>query len=241
MLVPTLLAMVACTGSSDTGDSADTGDCRVFTWYRDEDGDGHGNPDFPSDSCDSPKDFSPEPDDCDDTDKTKWNDCPGWDCISLGTYDHPVPDTEGPQTRSTYQGCTLEVGWQEARQRCYDAWPGSDLADTLEQDEFLALQELAANLDTDGTYWFGIKQETTAPSIDFGWFFVDAGYPDNKDVESGGIWHVGQPDNGGYEENAGGDLDEDVAVFYAVDGIWGVGDDTTSSSWGYVCEVPQTL
>ncbi len=239
-MLTSLLLAAACTPAIDTGDSADTGDCRVFTWYRDQDGDGHGNADFPSESCDRPKDFSPESDDCDDTDKTKWNDCPGWDCTELGTYDHQVSDTAAA-TRSTYHGCTLKGGWQDARQRCYDAWPGGDLVGTYQAAEFQAFQALSASLDPERIYWFGIKQETTSPSEDFGWFYVDEAYPENDTVDAGGIWHVGQPDNGGFAENEGASFEEDVATWYAVDGIWAAGDDHTGQSYGYVCEVQSIL
>ncbi len=242
MFASLVLTAIACTSTQvDTSDSDDTGACRIFTWYRDEDGDGHGNVDFPSESCEQPPNFSPEKDDCDDTDASSWDDCPGWDCTDLGTYDHPVADTGGPAIRSRYYNCTREVGWQESRQRCYDSWPGGDLVSTLYLGEFQALQAMAVNLVPDAWYWYGLKQENTAPSIDFGWFYVGDGYPDNTNIEEEGIWHVGQPDNGEFNEDTGGDYDEDVASFYAVDGVWAVGDTHTGNAFGYICEVEETL
>ncbi len=232
-----LLLSTACTTETTDSFGGDTGDCKVFTWYRDEDGDGHGNAMFATEDCDRPNKYSPEDDDCDDQDKSKWNDCPGWDCVELGSYDHPAGDSES-EWRSIYHGCDLLVGWQDSRQRCYDAFDGGDLAASNTIEEFSKLQELAVGLDTDDTYWFGLFQQSTAPSVDFGWDYVGSSdHPESDDVENGGVWHVGQPDNGGYVENEGGDLEEDVAVLYAVDEVWALGDSITGLNFGYICEV----
>ncbi len=235
--------------TSPPGDTApgDTGeDCEIITLYYDGDGDGHGDPEVLSAGCDGLEGWSATGDDCDDADSTVWEDCVEHACYELGTLEYREGgdtgldtggDTGATVTSSTYWLCEENMGWQDARQYCYD-YLAADLV-TLEQPgEIAGVQALSAKLDEVRPFWIGVYQPDTSPSAEFGWTWISArGTVDDRELSEGGIWHVGQPDNGGHTENEGGSEEEDVGAWINNAGTWGVMDVRIDQETWPICEL----
>jgi len=212
-------------------------DCEEVTLYYDGDGDGHGDPAVTTTDCEGLPGWSTVGDDCDDADSSIWEDCPTHACALLGEASHPDGgDTGGVEVASAYWACEEAIGWQEARQYCYDHLE-ADLAALNLPGEVATLQALSAKLRADLIYWIGLSQPDTAPSVDFGWGWVNAqGYPEDTPAAEGGIWHENEPNNGGYDENAGGHLEEDVAVWVSLLEVWAVMDTRVDQDAWFLCE-----
>ena len=247
ILLPITLAACRTDGG---GIELDTGECVEMTFYQDSDNDGHGDPDYSTVDCEAPAGWVEVGDDCDDTDKNEWDSCPGDDCsiLELIIIDDGEPtdtgmsdsgDTEPIPLTHTYYYCSIPLGWQQARQICESAL-GGDLAAAGQPGEFSALQDsiVAADIPTSQSLWLGLYQQSTAPSVDFGWFWVqDEGYPESDSLAEGGAWHPNEPDNGGFEENLGEEYEEDVAAFSFKGGQWGAVDLDSTIQQPYLCEV----
>jgi hypothetical protein len=238
------------------GIELDTGDCAELTFYQDSDRDGHGDPDYSTVGCEAPEGWVDVGDDCDDTDKNEWDSCPGDDCslLELIMLDDGGPVETGPDSNTetgdsgysepapltnTYYYCSIPQGWQAARQIC-ESVLGGDLAAAGQPGEFKALQDsiVAAEIPTSQSLWLGLYQQSTAPSVDFGWFWVQSeGYPESDSLSEGGAWHPNEPDNGGFEENHGEEYEEDVAAFAFKGGQWGAVDLDSTIQQPYLCEV----
>jgi hypothetical protein len=239
------------------GIELDTGECAEFTFYQDSDKDGYGDPDFSTVDCEAPEGWVDNGDDCDDTDKTEWDSCPGDDCSPLdliileesteddtgetdaNTEPGDTGDVDAPPLTNIYYYCSIPQGWQAARQIC-EAELGGDLAAAGQPGEFKALQDsiIAADIPTSQSLWLGLYQQSTAPSVDFGWFWVqNEGYPESDSLSEGGVWHPNEPDNGGFEENYGEEYEEDVAAFAFKGGQWGAVDLDSTIQQPYLCEV----
>jgi len=246
------LTLAGCRTDS-SGIELDTGECIEYTFFQDNDKDGHGDPDFSTVACEAPEGWVDVGDDCDDDDKNEWDSCPGDDCSILelvilneggpgDTGDESSTDSgysEPAPLTNTYYYCSIPLGWQAARQICESAL-GGDLAAAGQPGEFKALQDsiLESEIPTSQSLWLGLYQQSTAPSVDFGWFWVqDEGYPESDSLSEGGVWHPNEPDNGGFEENLGEDYEEDVAALSFKGGQWGTVDLDSTIQQPYLCEV----
>ncbi len=83
-------------------------------WYRDEDGDGHGDPTGPRVSCEAPEGYAPAGDDCDDGDAASWRG-PAW-------YLDRDGDGYGDPGQITW-GCTAPEGHVAEGSDCDDSQP----------------------------------------------------------------------------------------------------------------------
>jgi hypothetical protein len=237
----------ACRSTKGVEITDDTANCTLKTWYRDSDGDGHGNPDFSAKECEAPAGYVKDGDDCDDENDKRWNTCPGLDCVplSLGIpTSKALPDTgedtgeQEEEIDSKYWYCPSPENWQAARQICANAFQG-DLHAAGSRIEWSAttLGVAQADLSTGSGLWLGLYQQSTTPTVDFGWFWVnEEGPAENDTLDIGGIWHPMEPDNGGWEENHGGDYEEDVAALIYRGGNWGAADMDSLVEFPFLCE-----
>lgn len=225
----------------DTGGDSGT-DCDIITLYYDGDGDGHGDPSTTTAGCEGLEGWSSVGDDCDDADSTVWEDCDAHACWVFAEVIHSdgvsdTGDTGGaaPWSASQYWVCEQKMGWQEGRQYCFDHL-GGDLVAMNEAGEFAALQA-ASELIPVEPYWVGVNQPDTAPTVDFGWTWISAqGTVEGDSWEEGGFWHVGQPDNGGEDENTA-EHEEDVGAWVDNAGIWALMDERIDQDMWPLCEV----
>jgi len=236
-----------CRSTTSVEVTEDTADCELKTWYRDSDGDGHGNPDFAVKECEAPAGYVRDGDDCDDDEDKRWNNCPGMDCVPIeigipedsNLFPDSGEDTATPEpVESRYWHCPTPENWQDARQICAAAFNG-DLHAAGSSVEWSAttLGVTQADLNTGSGLWLGLYQQSTTPSEDFGWFWVnEEGPAENDELEIGGIWHPNEPDNGGWEENHGGAYEEDVAALVFRGGKWGAADLDTLIELPFICE-----
>jgi len=242
------ILLMACRSPTSIDIIEDTSNCELSVWYRDADGDGHGDPDFSAKECESPAGYVADGDDCDDDDDKKWNTCPGMDCVPLTlglqnefTFsDTGTADTSEPEepVESRYWHCPDPKNWQEARQVCANAFQG-DLHAAGSSVEWAATETgvTIADIGTGAGLWLGLYQQSTSPTVDFGWFWVNEEGPTETDtVDVGGIWHPGEPDNGGWEENHGDKYEEDVAALVFRGGQWAAADLDTLIELPYICE-----
>ncbi len=227
-------------GVVDTGPAAEPGDsgtdCPILTLYYDGDGDGHGDPAVATAGCAGLEGWVVDGDDCDDADPTIWDTCGAHACWMFAerVRDRPGADTGGAAA-SQYWVCEQSMGWQEGRQYCFD-FLGGDLVALNEDGEIADLQAASALIPAE-RYWVGISQPDTAPSVDFGWTWIGAqGTVDARSWEEGGVWHVGQPDNGGEAENSS-EREEDVGAWVESAGTWALMDEWIDQDMWPLCEV----
>jgi hypothetical protein len=64
---------LGCRTNSSVEITEDTSNCELNTWFRDADGDGHGDPEFAAKECDAPAGFVKDGDDCDDEDSYSYS------------------------------------------------------------------------------------------------------------------------------------------------------------------------
>lgn len=93
-----------CDGETDENDAID-----VATWYLDNDGDGLGDPEVSSQSCNAPTGFVSDNTDCDDSDETLTTDCPEDDNDNSNN-----DDSENSVSKSG--GCSLGEGQSSSRE-----------------------------------------------------------------------------------------------------------------------------
>jgi hypothetical protein len=133
-----------CDGQIDEG-------LTLFTWYRDSDGDGKGNPSVSVQNCGQPSGYVGNSDDCDDEDNAvytgaaevcdgKDNDCDGTiDDGVLNTYYRDADGDGFGLTNSTTQACSLPAGYSASDGDCDDTkanvYPGAtEICDGLDND-----------------------------------------------------------------------------------------------------------
>jgi len=228
------------TGLSGTRDTA----CTTFTIYEDADGDGHGNPEVSQESCTLLAGWTTTSDDLDDDNGDCWDTCQDYECTELGDVTHGEGDTADPAQTSVWHVCHDETSWQEARVFC-QTWLGGDLLAFNKEGERDSMLGFADQLRTAEKYWMGLSQPDTSPSVGFGWTWtsnqgVSQGYVDDLTIDEGGLWHAGQPNNGGFEENEGGEEEEDLGVLEWRQETWALGDQVTERKHAFFCEIYRT-
>ena len=173
-------------GSEDSVPAAHDSDCEIVTLYQDADGDGHGTAAVTMAGCEGEEGWSTVGDDCDDTNPEVWDECGSLEeeCSELGQGSYADDaDTGGSTQLSTYWYCPMPMGWQDGRQHCYDTFEGADLVALDREGERDQVERLSAALDPERSYWVGLSQPDTAPTVEFGWNWVDGlGYPDALSV-----------------------------------------------------------
>ena len=135
-LLSVLGGALACADEPGAADAKSA--CEASTWYRDVDGDGHGDAAGPFEACEAPAGHVADNDDCDDQDASvspaAAEVCNGLDDNCDGTVDEGVDggdavwfaDTDGdgfgdPADRTT--GCTAPEGYVDNELDCDDADP----------------------------------------------------------------------------------------------------------------------
>jgi len=125
--------------------------CRVHTYYRDQDGDFHGDPTVPSQGCVAPVGYVEDSTDCDDSrpdvSPSDAEICDGVDNDCDGVVDedglslfHPDADGDGfGDPATSIEGCEAPDGYvddgTDCDDSCSDCFPGADeLCDDLDND-----------------------------------------------------------------------------------------------------------
>ncbi|MBX3156672.1 MAG: hypothetical protein KF773_11770 [Deltaproteobacteria bacterium] len=132
-LVP-VLALAACASGRDTPQqdaAAADAPCEMKTFYRDGDGDLHGDPAMPVEACEQPPGTSPDGDDCDDRDANR---APGLAEICDGLDNDCNPATAEvcpagcvpvrrppPDDVHVYLMCANPQSWNNAQAVCVSA------------------------------------------------------------------------------------------------------------------------
>jgi len=203
----------------DDVDEDNAGD--ALTWYADSDGDGFGDADDASHSCDEPSGYTADATNCDDTDAAVYP----WagDVLGDGTdSDCDTLDCEAASDGAVYfTVCFDDLGWHDGRADCQDAGH-DDLASVQSASEQSFLEGLID--DAGGT-------SSEAPFIGFADEVVEGswGWSDGAGVTYTN-WSSGEP-NGGSTENCA-QLNWPLGT-----GAWNDTDCySTGSERGYICE-----
>jgi hypothetical protein len=104
--------------------------CQGASWYRDLDGDGHGDPNVSSFSCQAPPGYSANGDDCDDTSAARYPGnpeiCDALDNNCDALVDNAAPPAGSTQLGVTRSGLTATLSWSPlAGATSYDIVRGS--------------------------------------------------------------------------------------------------------------------
>jgi hypothetical protein len=217
------LAFAACTQGDNPGDPVADAPCELRTFYRDGDGDTHGDPEMPMQACEQPPGTSDVGDDCDDRDANR---APGLAevCDALDNDCNPATtDTcpagcapvrrPPPDDIRVYLMCLNPQSWAGAQAMCATA--GADLVqidDAAENsfirstaNQMLGVVELhigASDITAEGIWlWRGGTQF---------WTGGPAGTPT---LGRFAAWGGGEPNN---------DNNEDCAEM-RTDGLWNDG------------------
>lgn len=188
--------------------------CPTTTYYRDVDGDGHGDPAAAVAACDPPADAVASNDDCDDNDPRRYPGlaelCDGLDndCSAATTevcpagcmaMRRPPPDN----LVRVYLACTTTVSWPAARTVCADA--GYRLVE-IEDAAENAFVRAAADLAFGGTVDVWIGGSDSAAEQQWTW---DGSVPFWQGNENGAAvggkyasWSPGEPNDDGTEDCA---------------------------------------
>jgi len=265
-LIGLILVALGCSGDKTPGDTqaaddtsatdtqpidtqpvdTDTGPCEPFAIYYDGDGDGHGDPNVAQKSCEVLDGWSELGDDCDDGDSSIWEDCPTNACTLVFEREHledaDTGDTAAPEVTGTslYWICEEKMGWQAGRQHCFDEL-GADLAAFEKPGELEDFQLYSSKNQDKESMWIGLSQADGSPTEDFGWSWINGlGTVEGETLAEGGVWHEGEPNNGGYSEGGGGEFEEDVAAWVRNAGTWGIMDVIVDQDKWPICEVTKT-
>jgi hypothetical protein len=235
-----------CDGEDNNCDGEIDEDATV-TVYGDADGDGHGDPSAPMESCTTPPGYSDTPSDCDDSDPMTNPDaderCDGIDNDCDATIDEDATDATtwwadedgdgygDPESSADF--CTADVGWVDNNEDCDDrassVMPGAtELCDGFDNN---CDGSIDGDDSIDATIWFidrdadayGDSSRTlmacTPPSSM--WISIDGDCDDfDNDVHPGATELCDHEDN-----DCDGFIDERVtATFYADADLDGYGD-----------------
>lgn len=218
------------TGASESSDGESSGGessgCVARTWYRDEDMDGHGDPDAALEACEQPDGHVAVGDDCDDMDGKRApslvelcddrdNDCD----LLVDEYSEMNSNCADCNLfalgASSYAFCTMPRVFKDARLECGKR--GGDLLviDDVQENKAIAGHG-AAVVGTVGKWYCGLNDLASEGS--FVWLDgLPVGYT---------VWAPGEPSNTG---------DEDCVVLYDA-GDWN--DQNCANAAPYVCESP---
>ncbi|MCB9795556.1 MAG: hypothetical protein H6741_22875 [Alphaproteobacteria bacterium] len=135
-----------CDGDADEDDAAD-----AATWYRDADSDGYGTPDYSDVSCEAPRGYVDNDDDCDDLEPLAWsgasescdevdNDCDGDtdEGVTTAYYRDADGDSYGDPSVSQ-SACSAPSGYVSNADDCDDLEPlaysgASEACDDVDND-----------------------------------------------------------------------------------------------------------
>jgi hypothetical protein len=231
------IAAAACArGATETTDARTDGPpCAEQTYYRDADGDGHGDPMNLVRACEPPAGTVTSKDDCDDTNAQRHpglveicdgidNDCNASTPEVCPTGCTPVrPD---PASAHVYLVCTTLASWTNAKATCAGAmYALVQIDDAAENSYVRGLGNAAFGTDVD----FHIGGTDSATEQAWVW---DGGGPQFWQGGSGGMavgghyanWNGGEPN-----DNNGEDCSE-----MRVNGVWN-DTDCGSDSQGFIC------
>lgn len=189
--------------SSDTGSSSSTGPVCMTPWYRDFDGDGHGDPDVSVFACMRPDGHVAVGDDCDDMDAAR---APGFAevCDDKDNDCDVLIDEYSPQNvlckqcslfargGHSYAFCTFLRSWPDARTECKERSGDLAVIDDAEENAALAAQGTITPA-TNGGWYIGLSD--LAVEGTFAWLDgLPVGFVS---------WNVGEPNDAGMAEDCG--------------------------------------
>lgn len=145
-----LIVLTACAegGSPNNGDAAiDAPDCPMQTFYRDVDGDGHGDATKTVSACEQPSDAVASKDDCDDTNEQRFpgnaelcdgidNDCATATAETCPANCQPFRRA-APDNKKVYLMCGGATSWANAHTICVGAQYKLAQIESAAENEFI--------------------------------------------------------------------------------------------------------
>ncbi len=210
-----LIAIAACarggTGAPDA--RTDGGDCAAQTYYRDVDGDGHGDPAGPVEACEPPAGAVASNDDCDDTTSQRRPGLPeicdglDSDCNAATIEQCPVgctPARRPPPDHvlRVYLVCNVSQSWVNARAICANAMYRLVQIDDAAENVFVRQTANAAFGSVDihiGGSDLAIESTWVWDGGDPFWQGGSGGMPSGGRYAN---WASGEPNNNGAEDCA---------------------------------------